>query len=365
MISQDKLLEIVNLFDSFYMQHASIEDLIREQKLQSLQNVNRLFPVEDDFFSNYTINPMDMEFEFHQVPSSYWDNLITHVTSAIPIVGNGRSIKFIIKEKTTNKIVGFIRLGSPVINCKPRNNLLDGPFTRNPEISSRFNSSTTMGFTIVPVQPFGYNYLGGKLLTAISCSHEIRKLHDEKYNSTLCLFETTSLYGSSKTVSQYDGMKNYIKFKGLTDSNFVPLMHEKEYKKLVDIVDSIDPTIILRVGSSKKLKSTLKVISLVKTNLQDKNVKERFLKIVNYANSLTEQKRYYISTYGFKNSLEYIKGESDTLIESDSFDNFYLHNIFSWWKKKAQNRFESLKRENRLKTEMEVWGTTKHIDIIR
>ena len=49
----------------------------------------------------------------------------------------------------TNKYVGFIRLGSPVINCKPRNELLG----QVPELTT-FNRTTVMGFTIVPCQPF-------------------------------------------------------------------------------------------------------------------------------------------------------------------------------------------------------------------
>ena len=114
--------------------------------------------------------------------------------------------------------------------------------------TTNFNNTTAMGFTIVPSQPFGYNYLGGKLLAALCCSHEIRELINEKYKMNLCLFETTSLYGSSKAISQYDGMKPYLRFKGLTDSNFVPMLDGDAYKKLKDYVEDatgeqlIDPT---------------------------------------------------------------------------------------------------------------------------
>jgi len=36
-----------------------------------------------------------------------------------------------------------------------------------------------------------------------------------------------------------------------------------------------------------------------------------------------------------------------------------------WWKKKASNRFETLKNDGRIRTEMEVWSGDKEIDIIR
>ena len=52
---------------------------------------------------------------------------------------------------------------------------------------------------IVATQPFGYNYLGGKLLAGICNSHAVRRMLNEKYDTEFCLFETTSLYGSIKT----------------------------------------------------------------------------------------------------------------------------------------------------------------------
>jgi hypothetical protein len=118
---------------------------------------------------------------------------------------------------------------------KPRNEMLDGVFTQTPESSKAFNHTSIMGFVIVPAQPFGFNYLGGKLLAAICCSHEIREMLNKKYGMNTCLFETTSLYGSSKSSSQYDGMKPLLRFKGLTDSNFLPMMHGKPYEDLKEL----------------------------------------------------------------------------------------------------------------------------------
>jgi hypothetical protein len=42
-----------------------------------------------------------------------------------------------------------------------------------------------------------------------------------------------------------------------------------------------------------------------------------------------------------------------------------MKNIVEWWKKKASNRFETLKNDGRIRTEMEVWSGDKEIDIIR
>ena len=52
-----------------------------------------------------------------------------------------------------------------------------------------------MGFNIVPTQPFGFNYLGGKLLALLASSKELKEQFDDKYGIDLKYFETTSLYG--------------------------------------------------------------------------------------------------------------------------------------------------------------------------
>ena len=42
-----------------------------------------------------------------------------------------------------------------------------------------------------------------------------------------------------------------------------------------------------------------------------------------------------------------------------------LENIIEWWKNKATNRYETLVQDGKLRTELEVWTSGKHIDIIR
>jgi hypothetical protein len=244
--------------------------------------------------------------------------------------------------------------------------MLGQVFTQQKEWSKRFNETTLMGFVIVPAQPFGYNYLGGKLLAAICCSHKVREMCNEKYNMNMCLFETTSLYGSSKTVSQYDGMKPYIRFKGLTQSDFLPLMHGKPYSDLVEFVENRCGEIVDKNASSKKMKISQKIISLTKQTLKGTDELKKFNQIIESAKSLTEQKRYYISNYGFSNYIDYVNCKTDTLIKDpQNYDKFELDNIIEWWRKKAVNRYETLKNDGKIRTEIEVWTSGKDIDIIR
>ena len=360
-------LYCAKVFEDYFGRFDRVDDYMRDQKLASLADLpsNPLFPIEDDLFSDFTMHPKDMDFEVCEVPQDTWETLLNITSSHINISPVGRQIRLAVIEKNTNKYVGFLRLGSPVINMKPRNEMLGQVFTQKPEWATRFNDSAMMGFVIVPSQPFGYNYLGGKLLAGICTSHEVREIVNKKYGMNLCLFETTSLYGSSKTVSQYDGMKPYIRFKGLTESDFIPMMHGKPYEDLRNFVESKVGEIVEADASSKKLKTTMRIIALTKAALKGTIEGEAFMETIEQAKGLTEKKRYYVSDYGFSNIVDYINCKTDKLSPGENYEKHYLKNLIEWWRNKACNRYETLYNEGRLRSELEVWTSGKDIQIIR
>lgn len=367
MLTKDDAIHCAKVFEDYFGNFDRIDEYMRDQKLNSLADIpsNPLFPIEDDLFQNFSMHPKDMDFEVCEIPGETWENLLAITSSHVNIAPVGRNVKLAVKEKNTGKFVGFIRLGSPVINCKPRNEMLGQVFTQQPEWGKRFNDSAMMGFVIVPAQPFGFNYLGGKLLAAICTSHEVREIVNKKYGMNLCLFETTSLYGSSKSVSQYDGMKPYIRYKGLTDSDFLPMMHGKPYSDLRDFVESKVGKIVDDDVSSKKLKTTMRIIALTKAALKGTSEGQAFQTTIDNAKRLTEQKRYYISDYGFKNMVDYVNCKTDVLVPGENYEKHNLVNLIEWWRNKAINRFDTLKSEGRLRNELEVWTSGKDIQIIR
>lgn len=366
-LNREDALVCAKAFEDYFGNFDRIDEYMRDQKLNSLAELPAtLFPPEDELFSDFSMHPNDMEIEVCEIATETWETLLAITSSHVNIRPVGRSVHLAVREKKTGKYLGFIRLASPVINCKPRNEMLGQVFTQNPEWGKRFNDSAMMGFVIVPSQPFGFNYLGGKLLAAICTSHEVRQIVNKKYGMNLCLFETTSLYGSSKQVSQYDGMKPFIRYKGLTDSDFLPMMHGKPYSELRDFVQSKVGPLVEDDASSKKLKISMKIISLTKAALKGTPEGDSFQKTIEKAKELTEQKRYYISNYGYSNYIDYICCRTDTLIEDkENYHKFYLENIITWWKNKATTRYETLQSEGRLRNELEVWTSGKHIQIIR
>jgi hypothetical protein len=364
-LTKEQALHCAKIFKDYFGNFNRIDEYMRDQKIASIQNIPAGLPgmsLEDDLFSDFTMSPEDMKLEVLEIGNETWDTCINMISSHSNMVSiPGKNLKLAVKEMNTNKFVGFVRLSSPVINMKPRNEMLGN----TPDLS-QFNKTAIMGFVIVPSQPFGYNYLGGKLLAAICCSHYVRELLNKKYDMNLCLFETTSLYGNSKSSSQYDGMKPFIRYKGLTDSDFIPMLHGLPFEKLKDYVENIVGDLVKEDASSKKLKLTNAIIGLIKRSLKDSKTElEDFNKVIHNAKDLTEQKRYYISHYGIKNFIEIVNGKTNTIIKDETYDRFELNNIIEWWRNKAITRYETLKKENKIRSELEIWTKNSNLQIIR
>lgn len=364
-LDKEDALHCANIFTDYFRKFGRIDEYMRDQKVTAMETVESSLPgmtIESLFFDKFSISPQDMEFEVVDMNSqpNAWNKCLNMISShtnmdSIP----GKSLRFGVLEKKTNQWIGFIRFGSPVINCKPRNELLGAV----PDLT-HFNKTTIMGFVIVPTQPFGFNYLGGKLLAGICCSHYIREMVNEKYDMNLVMFETTSLYGSSKTASQYDGMRPFLRYKGLTESDFIPLIHGKSFKDLENYVISKVGYLIKPDASSRKLKLTNLIIGLIKRSLEGEDLVKFNETIVN-AKKLTEKKRYYVSNYGVENFLDIVNGKTTEIKKAENWDRYNLDTILEWWTKKATKRYDNLMSDNRLRKDLEVWTQENDIDIIR
>ena len=372
-ISNDDAVWAADEFIKYFSQMGNIEDYLRFVKKEVIKSTSSLAPLHDEFF-NEDIHPQEMEFDikfvgarFQQsVPQEHYGNLLRAVSSHnnesnIP----GRELRWMIFEKKTQSCLGFIRFGSPTINSKPRNLWLG----QAPNLSI-FNRHAAMGFVIVPSQPFGYNYLGGKLLALLCCSHYARETLNEVFEKDIALFETTSLYGSTTDASQYDGLKPFMRYKGLTESKFLPLLHDEAFHRLHDrfTVWNNNQPLTDKKASSKKMKRQTKMISITRNSLKEYGMDEKleqFNSVIETALSLTQKKRTYFCEYGYSNVKEVILGEQEELVRGPNWDKFYLENIIAWWKKKATKRYEKLKAEGRFRTKVELWTDDDEIQIIR
>lgn len=372
-ISDNDAVWAADEFIKYFSQMGNIEDYLRFVKKEVIKSTSSLASLHDEFF-NEDIHPQEMDFDIRfvgnrfqeSVPQEHYVNLLRAVSSHnnesnIP----GRELRWMVFEKNTQTCLGFIRFGSPTINSKPRNIWLG----KAPNLSI-FNRHAAMGFVIVPSQPFGYNYLGGKLLALLCCSHYARETLNEVFEKDIALFETTSLYGSTTDASQYDGLKPFMRYKGLTESKFLPLLHEEAFHRLHDrfTVWNNNQPLTDKKASSKKMKRQTKMISITRNSLKEYGMDEKleqFNSVIETALSLTQKKRTYFCEYGYSNVKEVILGEKEELVRGPNWDKFYLENIIAWWKKKATKRYEKLKREERFRTKVELWTDDDDIQIIR
>jgi len=222
--------------------------------------------------------------------------------------------------------------------------------------------------------------LGGKLLALISCSHEVRNMLKDKYGEKIepCFFETTSLYGDLKGMSQYDGMKPFIRYQALTESDLFLFPTEEVYdpirRRMRELYgkeewngNTVDPK-----PSGPKMREFNKAISILKNHLKHYNEEayKEFHKFTNSNMKAKTKKRYYYSDFGFDNVVEHINSNGEIPLREGQ--NFHKHNVsymFEWWKKKAQSRYLSLNEKGLLRKDLEIYTLDRinngNIDMIR
>jgi len=301
----------------------------------------------DIYFNDYDMSPMDMDIRLEYTPENReYYNQLQYVSSFVVGPTPGRSLCVKVWENNTKKLLGFIKMSSPTINMKPRNTMLD--YVIKPE---ELNRTFYNGIVIVPVQPFGFNYLGGKLLALIAASTDIRDRFNNKYDTDIQYFETTSLYGSIKQSSQYDGLKPIIKrSKVRTDSNLMMYPSDDVIKKLTIIIKSENEgnhVVNITVNSSSvKTKRFNGLIRTIKNSLKHHDIDKyhEFSNMIKTKSNITTKKNYYYCNNISKSSEEMI----------------------SIWKKKSVKRWEKLRSEDRLKKDLEVWSLDNiHTDDIQ
>ena len=362
-LDKEHALHVANIFSDYFDKFNRIDQYMRDQKMAQIETIPTSLPgmgLDTELFDDFTMSPQVMDLQVVELDNHTWDTCINMISSHSNMVSiPGKSLKLAVKEMNTGKYVGFMRFGSPVINMRPRNVLLGNV----PDLPV-FNKTAIMGFVIVPSQPFGYNYLGGKLLAALCCSHQVREMLNKKYDMNLVMFETTSLYGNSKSASQYDGMKPMLRNRGLTDSDFIPMIHGKPFKDMLDYVEDKIGVFIKEDASSRKLKITTAIQGLVKKALDGDDL-EKFKSTIVNAKKLTEQKRYYVSNYGIENYIDIVNGKTDKIVKAPNYDRFHDNELIEWWRKMATKRFDNLNKDGRLRNDLEVWTKDSEIDIIR
>jgi hypothetical protein len=140
-----------------------------------------------------------------------WNTVRTFISTMKNNANIGRNLNFLVADQVTGKYLGVICISSDFLDLTPRDKFIG--WEREKKTQGGMINYTAIGSSIVPLQPLGYNYMGGKLLALLCLSDTVQRLWKEKYNDVLVGVTTTSLYGNTKSggLSQYDGLEHWQK----------------------------------------------------------------------------------------------------------------------------------------------------------
>ena len=194
--------EVSTLFgQDMQMVHPEQEKLINQVKS------NFWMPKEPDDYAN--LKPI---MKLHNGELAETWNAIRTFTSTMKNNSNiGRNLFYTIEDEITGKYLGVLCISSDFLDLTPRDNAIG--WSRDVKTSQGMINHTAIGSTIVPLQPLGYNYMGGKLLALLCLADTVQKDWKERYGDVLVGVTTTSLYGNTKSngLSQYDGLEHWNK----------------------------------------------------------------------------------------------------------------------------------------------------------
>ena len=108
-----------------------------------------------------------------------WNCLRTMTHSQKNSSNIGCNLHYIVRDKVTGKYLGVICITGDFIDLTPRDEYIgwDREYKTN---SGKLNNSA-IGSSILPTQPLGFNYTGGKLMALLCCADEIQKQWEENY----------------------------------------------------------------------------------------------------------------------------------------------------------------------------------------
>lgn len=353
-IPHEEIRIMVDKLENFFNFTEITEYMLRKkyEQLSRLEDVD----ITKDIFNNFTIQPKDLDITFEEVDGSVISKYVKRLSSHTSTTQIGRQINVGVKENWTDTWLGFIRLSSPIVSIKPRNDY----FGVSKLDIYKVNKHIYNGQTIVPVQPFGYNYLGGKLLSLLCVSNEVRNMYNNKYGTDICFFETTSLYGSSKSMSQYDGLDGYIKGKGLTEGTSLLYPTDEVFEYIKGVCRKYYPDFIpksdKKIPTSPKLNEYNKILKTIKEHLHEYDLEEekKFKTLIKDRMNCLQQKRFYVSDMGFVNPKEHIL--NDEPLRYKDYNKYRAVNMIEWWRSKSQRRWENLVERKELKTDLEYYS---------
>ena len=270
-----------------------------------------------------------------------WNTARTFISTMKNNSNIGRNLNFFVKDAKSSKYLGVICISSDFLDLTPRDSVIGWP--RELKTQGGMINHTAIGSTIVPFQPLGYNYVGGKLLALLCLSDEVQNLWKKQYGDTLIGVTTTSLYGKTKLngLSQYDNLDHWqkmgftagsVSFEPARDTRYLirEWLKAKHSRKYFEWYVAKKPS-----GQPHKRDHKNRSLGFTYTKL---GVPKEIIR--------TDHARGIYFSPLYNNSYEFLRGEikEDALVKS--FDTSYESLVDIWKNKHAKGRIKQLVKKD-------------------
>ena len=258
----------------------------------------------------------------------------------------GRFLRFLVRDKTSGKYLGATSVSSDVIVITKRDEYIG--WTKEDKLEEGRLNNSAIGSCIMSTQPFGYNFLGSKLVASMVTSKNVRDVWEKLYDNKLVGMTTTSLYGSK---SFYNGVPCWRKCGSSAgkisikpDDKYYTWWHDyikkeksEEYTKKMTQKEGVSGPV---TGAKQR------VIQMIFSHLK--------IKASNYTHGF-ERGVYYANIYD--NTREFLQGKvkSDDLVMKKSLVTD-VEGIVEWWRPKAKKRYLNLLEKGLLKPEISYYS---------
>lgn len=275
-----------------------------------------------------------------------WNTIRTFSSTMKNNSNIGRNLNFVVRDKNTKKYLGVICISSDFLDLTPRDNFIG--WSREKKTQGAMINHTAIGSTIVPLQPLGFNYVGGKLLALLCLSTPVQELWEKLYGDKLVSVTTTSLYGKTKAggLSQYDNL-DFWQPMGFTSGSvsFEPLK---------------DTRLLIREWLKKNHTRKYFEWYVAKKPSGQPHKRDHKNRSLNFAYSQlsipkelirSEHARGIYFTPLYDKSCEFLRGDDDGQNMTKLFDTSVENLVNVWKTKHAKPRIKQLAKKGKVSTE--------------
>jgi hypothetical protein len=256
----------------------------------------------------------------------------------------GRFIKLLITDGNVDnpRYLSAVSISSDVIVITDRDDYIG--WTADNKLKDKRLVHSAIGSCIMSTQPFGYNFLGGKLVAALITTSKTREIWKKLYDEELVGMTTTSLYGS---YSMYNSLKWWHKCGSSTgkmmikpDDSVYEVWHQwikdnrtEQYNKAMTQKEGVSGPV---TGAKTR------VINMIFQTLG--------IKSSDYTHGY-ERGVYYSCFY--ENTKEFLQNKiTEKDLKLKELFNKDVQGVLDWWKPKAIERYKKLHGEGNIKSDI-------------